>query len=76
MKLLLIEDELSLAHSIAEYLRDDGYLVEQAMDYAGALEKIEVYQYDCILVDIMLTVSTLISKIYAKNSLTKGLVIT
>ena len=54
MKLLLIEDELTLAQSIAEYLRDDGYLVEHATNFADALEKIEVYQYDCILVDIML----------------------
>jgi len=54
MKLLLIEDEPSLAHSIAAYLRDDGYLVEHCADYASALDKIQVYQYDCVLVDIML----------------------
>jgi len=54
MKLLLIEDEPALAQSIADYLRDDGYMVEQAFTYDGAAEKIGMYQYDCILVDIML----------------------
>ncbi len=54
MKLLLIEDEPTLAQSIAAYLRDDGYLVEHCADHASALEKIQLYQYDCVLVDIML----------------------
>ena len=54
MKILLVEDELSLAQSIVDYLREEGYLVEHAPTYALAAEKIELYQYDCILVDIML----------------------
>lgn len=54
MKLLLIEDEAVLAQGILEYLREDGYLVEHALSFATAEEKIGVYQYDCILVDIML----------------------
>ena len=54
MKLLLIEDEAVLAQGIIEYLREDGYLVEYALSYTKAQEKIGVYQYDCILVDIML----------------------
>ena len=54
MKLLVVEDEPSLAQSIVEYLRGDGFIVEHAADYPKATEKIAVYQYDCILVDIML----------------------
>lgn len=54
VKLLLIEDEPTLAQSIADYLRDDGFLVEYAADYASAAAKIGIYQYDCILIDIML----------------------
>jgi len=54
MKLLLIEDEPSLAQSIVEYLRGDGFIVEHAADYPTATEKIAIYQYDCILVDVML----------------------
>jgi DNA-binding response OmpR family regulator len=54
MKLLLIEDEPVLAQTIIEYLSGDGYLVEHTSSYSEAVGKIAVYQYDCILVDIML----------------------
>jgi DNA-binding response OmpR family regulator len=54
MKILLIEDEPALAQSIIDYLRGEGYRMEHAGDYATALEKIGLYQYDCILVDITL----------------------
>lgn len=54
MKILIIEDEAALAGSIAAYLTDENYLCELASDYHDALEKIEVYQYDCILLDLML----------------------
>jgi DNA-binding response OmpR family regulator len=54
MKLLLVEDEPTLAQSIADYLHEDGFLVERASDYATASEKAALYHYDCILVDIML----------------------
>ena len=35
-------------------LRREQYVVEQAADYASALDKIAGYDYDCILLDIML----------------------
>lgn len=54
MKILLIEDEVELRKSIKQYLYDEGYLVESASDFNKGLEKIEDYQYDCILVDITL----------------------
>ncbi len=54
MKILLIEDEPELRKSIKQYLYQEGYLVESASDYIKGLEKIEVYDYDCILVDITL----------------------
>jgi DNA-binding response OmpR family regulator len=52
MKLLVIEDEADLASSITGYLAD--YACETAGTFAEALEKIERYEYDCILLDIML----------------------
>jgi DNA-binding response OmpR family regulator len=52
MKLLVIEDEADLASSITGYLAD--YTCETAGTFAEALEKIEQYEYDCILLDIML----------------------
>lgn len=54
MKILLIEDEPELRKSIKQYLHQEGYLVESAADFIKASEKTEVYDYDCILVDITL----------------------
>ena len=54
MKILIIEDEPELRKSMKQYLHQEGYVIESAADYAKALEKIEVYDYDCILVDITL----------------------
>ncbi|MDP4289772.1 MAG: response regulator transcription factor [Bacteroidota bacterium] len=54
MKILIIEDEKSIRESIATYLTDERYLCEMAVDYSSALEKIEMYEYDCILLDITL----------------------
>ncbi len=54
MKVLIVEDERELARSIADYLSKQNYLCEFASTFHKALEKIEAYHYDCILLDIML----------------------
>jgi len=54
MKILIIEDEKVIRESIVTYLTDERYLCEIAVDYSSALEKIEMYEYDCILLDITL----------------------
>jgi len=54
MKILIIEDETELAKSISEYLSGENYICELASTFEGAIEKIETFQYDCILLDIML----------------------
>ena len=54
MKLLVVEDEPSLREIMVRTLRGERYVVEEAADYASALPKIEDYDYDCILLDIML----------------------
>jgi DNA-binding response OmpR family regulator len=54
LKLLIIEDEPALNSSIVNYLTDRQYLCESVSRYADAIEKIECYQYDCIVLDIML----------------------
>ena len=54
MKLLIIEDEIELAKSIAEYLSEENYLCEFASTYREAIQKIENFHYDCILLDITL----------------------
>lgn len=54
MKILLIEDERELSNNIVAYLSSDHYLCEQAFTYAEAIEKLELYIYDCILLDLNL----------------------
>ena len=54
MKILIIEDELELATSIANYLNCEKYICEMAHNYADALDKIELYQYECIILDLNL----------------------
>lgn len=54
MKLLIIEDERMLSRSIAEYLGREDYLCEHAYTCDEALCKIAAYEYDCILLDLML----------------------
>lgn len=54
MKILIIEDEKELAVSIENYLCCEGYLCECAYNYATASEKICLYEYDCVIVDLTL----------------------
>ncbi|OOG76471.1 response regulator transcription factor [Algoriphagus sp. A40] len=54
MKILVIEDEKELARDIVNYLSGENYLCETAADFPSAREKVSLYQYDCILLDLML----------------------
>ncbi|REC60177.1 DNA-binding response regulator [Chryseobacterium pennae] len=54
MKILIVEDEAELAKSISEYLSLENYLCENAVTFSEAINKIEMFDYDCILLDIML----------------------
>ncbi|WP_353183220.1 response regulator transcription factor [Parapedobacter lycopersici] len=52
MKILIIEDEADLRENIIQFLRKEQYLVESASDFHAAKEKISLYDYDCILLDV------------------------
>lgn len=54
MKILIVEDDNDLREITTHSLEKERYLVSQAPDYRTALQKIEDYDYDCILLDIML----------------------
>lgn len=54
MKILIIEDEKELAKDMTHYLKNENYRCELASDYQDAMEKIYAYEYDCILLDLML----------------------
>jgi len=54
MKILIVEDEPELAAGIGAYLSAQDYLCEYAATWSQAREKVELYRYDCILLDLML----------------------
>lgn len=52
MKLLLIEDEQSLRETIEKYFNEEGSICETCGDLKTAVQKISLYNYDCVLLDI------------------------
>lgn len=54
MKILIIEDEEELLNSSKEYLMSEGYICEEATTFKEGIEKINLYEYDCIVADIEL----------------------
>lgn len=54
MKILIIEDDPSLRELIQRSLEKERFVVEVAPDFFTAMDKVEVYDYDCILLDVML----------------------
>ncbi|WP_259070061.1 response regulator transcription factor [Mucilaginibacter sp. X4EP1] len=52
MKILIIEDEEGLRESIEEYFTEAGNICETAANYQVGLSKVNLYRYDCILLDI------------------------
>ncbi len=77
MKILLIEDEKELSCSITEYLQKESYLCEAVLTFDDAIEKINMYQYDCIIVDINLPDGSGLNVIRAlkKNKSETGIII-
>ena len=54
MKILLVEDEPALQTAIQHYLEGEGYAVTAATTYRQGAEKAHDYDYDCMVVDLML----------------------
>jgi len=54
MKILIVEDEIELSESIMFYLKNEGYICEYALTYDSAIEKITLYLYDIVVVDLNL----------------------
>lgn len=54
MKILIVEDEEDLADSVSRYLEQGGYLCETASTFREADEKLAVYEYDLVILDLML----------------------
>lgn len=54
MKILLVEDDIRLAETLAEALADQLYVVDTALEAESALEYIRAGDYDLLLLDVML----------------------
>lgn len=54
MKVLVVEDSKEIAGSVHDFLAREGYICELAYSFDEAQEKLLLYTYDCILLDIML----------------------
>jgi two-component system, OmpR family, response regulator len=54
MRLLLVEDDAKLARALARGLRHEGHAVDVAGDGDAALLQAAVYEYDAIVLDVML----------------------
>lgn len=53
-KILIVEDESFLRKVIAQECRENGYLVEEAIDGEEALKKVKEENFDLILLDLLL----------------------
>jgi DNA-binding response OmpR family regulator len=51
MRVLVVEDERLLAEAIAEWLRDDAHAVDVALDGDAALRRLDVNEYDVVVLD-------------------------
>ncbi|MCL4377573.1 MAG: response regulator transcription factor [Actinobacteria bacterium] len=56
MKILIAEDELQILKIVAKRLKEEGFIVDTAKDGKICLYLIKAYEYDCIVLDIMLPV--------------------
>jgi two-component system OmpR family response regulator len=54
MRVLVVEDEPDLLRVVAATLREDGYAVDTASDGEDALFKATAWDYDAVLLDVML----------------------
>ncbi|HEY4286537.1 MAG TPA: response regulator transcription factor [Puia sp.] len=54
MKLLIIEDQKELSNSIISYLSTENYTCEPVYDYYAAIDKIHIYDYSCVVLDLCL----------------------
>lgn len=79
MKLLLVEDNIRLADDMSQFLINNGFVVERARTLNEGMEKINIYQYDLVIVDLGLPDGNgmaLIEKIKIEGMNTAVLIVT
>jgi DNA-binding response OmpR family regulator len=79
MRVLLVEDELGIAQFITQGLKEVGYIIDRAEDGQLGQDLAETYEYDLIILDIMLGKINglqLLKKIRSAKNLTPVLLLT
>ena len=79
MRILVVEDEISLLKFIAKGLREGGYNIDIAKDGKVGEHFMETIDYDCVILDIMLPFIdglTLLKKFRIKNIITPVIILT
>lgn len=54
MKVLIVEDQIELANNIEDYLKKEGFQTSVAQDFFTATDKLAAYEYDVVIIDLML----------------------
>ena len=77
MKILIIEDEQDMLQNMKDFLEKENFIVETADSVFEAQNKIGVYSYDCILLDINLKDGSGFSLLedLKKNNIEDGVII-
>ena len=77
MKILIVEDEIELLIAISNYLTKENYICELTENFEKASEKLSIYEYDIILLDITLPDGNGIEllKTIKKNNIQAGVII-
>jgi DNA-binding response OmpR family regulator len=52
MKLLFVEDNSQLLEDVSKFLSDNGFVTETALSFKEGEEKIGVYEYDLVILDL------------------------
>ncbi|MBW4536097.1 MAG: response regulator transcription factor [Pleurocapsa minor HA4230-MV1] len=79
MRVLLVEDELGIAQFITQGLKEVGYIIDRAEDGQAGQDLAEAYEYDLIILDIMLRKVNglqLLKKIRSAKNITPVLLLT
>ncbi len=52
MKLLLVEDNIFLANDMRHFLVNNGFVVEHVVTLQEGIDKVNIYDYDIVIIDI------------------------
>jgi DNA-binding response OmpR family regulator len=69
MKFLIVEDNRELSDNISDFLRQEGAVCESASTFFEAMDKLAAFQYDIVVLDIMLPDGNGLELLYAIRDL-------